>query len=302
MSVKMSEEMFGGHDCVKLENEALELWITQSVGPRILGLALKGGPNLFADLPGVVLSIQGLPDYQLRGGHRLWSAPEDPTVTYLPDDEPVRVKFLEAALHIVQPVDEKTNVQKTISIYLYPNEAKVRVNHSLTNSGTESVELAAWAITQLKPGGVGILPQAQGNADEHGLLPNRELVLWPYTQLKSPHIDWGDEFIFVHANFTEEFFKVGFPNPRGWIGYAIDGMLFVKKAAYFPGAVYYDSGSSTECYCNSQFIELETLGPKVLLEPGQTVHHREEWSVFDNIEFEATEEFARKLTEQLGLP
>jgi len=42
---------FAGHDCVRLENEALALWVTRSVGPRIIGLALPGGDNLLAELP-----------------------------------------------------------------------------------------------------------------------------------------------------------------------------------------------------------------------------------------------------------
>jgi hypothetical protein len=49
--VTRSETRFASHDCVKLENTTLALWLTRSVGPRILGLALPGGENLFAVLP-----------------------------------------------------------------------------------------------------------------------------------------------------------------------------------------------------------------------------------------------------------
>ena len=40
---------FAGYDGVKLENDALALWVTQSVGPRIIGVALQGGANLSPD-------------------------------------------------------------------------------------------------------------------------------------------------------------------------------------------------------------------------------------------------------------
>ncbi len=42
---------FSNYNCIKLENDALALWITQDVGPRIIGLSLHGGPNLLAQLP-----------------------------------------------------------------------------------------------------------------------------------------------------------------------------------------------------------------------------------------------------------
>lgn len=301
MSVRTSEVSFGGYDCVKIENGELEIWMTKTVGPRILGLAFQGGQNIFAELPGVALSTPTMPDYIVRGGHRLWCAPEEPTLTYAPDNDPVAMEFLEGTLHMISPADESNGVQKTMSVNLDPNDARVSVIHSLTNIGSETIELAPWAITQLRPGGVGIMPQKQGNADAYGLLPNRQLVLWPYSQMKSSHVDWGDDFIFIHANFSDGLFKVGFPNPRGWLGYAIDGLLFVKKATYFPGAIYYDMGSSSECYCDSRFIELETLGPKVRLEPGQAVHHREDWYVFGEVAFQPDEDSTRELALKLGL-
>ena len=37
---------FAGYDGVKLENDALALWVTQSVGPRIIGFALQDGASL----------------------------------------------------------------------------------------------------------------------------------------------------------------------------------------------------------------------------------------------------------------
>jgi hypothetical protein len=46
--MKRTTTRFAGYDCVKLENDALALWITQSVGPSVIGLAWQGGADLFA--------------------------------------------------------------------------------------------------------------------------------------------------------------------------------------------------------------------------------------------------------------
>jgi hypothetical protein len=76
--ISLNSESFAGHACVRLENDALSLWATTSIGPRILGLALRGGENLFAEIPGVTLDCPGAGEYHFYGGHRLWAAPEDP--------------------------------------------------------------------------------------------------------------------------------------------------------------------------------------------------------------------------------
>ncbi|RMF04541.1 MAG: hypothetical protein D6768_03005, partial [Chloroflexi bacterium] len=123
----------------------------------------------------------------------------------------------------------------------------------------------------------------------------------PYTDVQSPHIQWGNRFIFIHANMQQDVLKVGFPNPAGWLAYHVGGTLFVKQADYHAGAVYPDFGSSTECYCRPEFIELETLGPLVTLAPGEDTTHREVWRLFANVDFVPTEEAAQSLADRLGL-
>ena len=79
--------------------------------------------------------------------------------------------------------------------------------------------------------------------------------------------------------------KLGFPNPRGWMSYWWDGLLFVKRAAFDVLATYYDFGSSSECYCHHEFIELETLSPKSEIQAGDSINHKETWEIFSDIEW-----------------
>lgn len=295
------ETHYAGHDCVKLENESLDLWVTQDVGPRIIGLEVKGGENLFAVLPNEPLDYPGEGIFYLYGGHRLWYAPEDPHRTYIPDNEPVEVANVAGGIRVTQPVEEKTGIRKSMTITLPDEGARVVVDHCLENQGGMPIELAPWAITKLKTGGVAILPQASGPADEHGVLPNRQIVLWPYTQMNSPHITWGDRFILVQANMQEGAIKLGFPNPEGWLGYVLGNTLFVKSAEYQPDAFYYDQGSSSECYCNPRLLELETLGPRTHISPGEAVTHRETWSLFAPIDFTLDEDVVEMLVESLEI-
>jgi hypothetical protein len=299
--LKREQTRFAALDCLKLENGALALWVTRTLGPRIIGLALHGGESLFAELPDATLDYPGEGTFYLRGGHRLWHAPEDPQRTYIPDNDPVVMEDVPGGVRIIQPVEAQTGIRKSITVTLPDDGAQVLVDHSLQNLGQAPVELAPWAITQVKPGGMAILPQTSGPMDEAGVLPNRVLALWPYTSVTSPHITWGDRYILVDANLQQGALKLGFPNPEGWLGYILEDTLFVKHAEYRPGAFYYDHGSSSECYCNPQFLELETLGPRATLAPGDSLSHREHWQIYSQVAFSENEDELHALLTSLGI-
>ncbi len=280
----MKTTRFLGLECVEASNGLLSLLVTQSVGPRVISLRVNDGENLFAELPDATLDCPGKGAFHFYGGHRLWHAPEDPRRTYLPDDDLVVISPLTNGLRVKQPPEEETNIQKEIEIRFSQDQPAVQVEHILTNHSIEPVTLAPWAITQVKPGGVAILPQNREPWDQNPTLPHRHLALWPYTDINSPHIEWGNEVILIHADMMENQLKIGFPNPQGWLAYWRSGTLFVKRAAYDPQAEYYDFGSSSECYCESTFLELETLGPITTLEPGQSTHHAETWEVYTGVQ------------------
>jgi hypothetical protein len=292
---------FAGHECVRLENNALSLWVTRSVGPRIIGLALPGGENLLAELPDEVVDLPGGGTYRFYGGHRLWYGPENLRRTYLPDDAPVAIDDAENGVLVTQSVEAQTGIQKSLTIAMPSGDARVVIDHAIQNRGGQPIELAPWAITQFVPGGVAILPQPTTPTDKHGLLPNRSFALWPYTAIDSAHIALGDRYLFVEAAMACGALKIGFPNPLGWMGYAVQGSLFVKHAAYRPDEVYLDRGSSSECYCNPRFLELETLGPLTTLAPGESATHRETWDVYGGVSFSADDASAEALAADLGL-
>jgi len=288
---------FLGQECVSLENETLKLLVTQSIGPRILSLQFSDGENLLAELPDFVTECPGTGTFHFYGGHRLWHAPEEPARTYLPDDSAVEISTFQNGLKATQQTEPKTGLQKSIEIQLAADSAQVVLTHRITNHGLWDVTCAPWAITQLKTGGTAIFPQIKIDT---GVLPNRTLMLWPYTDMTSPNVYWGSNYILVQANMTSPF-KIGFPNPRGWQAYWLNGTLFVKHAEYNAHAEYYDFGSSSECYCNDKFIELETVAPITTIAPGATATHVETWNLYKDIDRPQNENEAQMLADKLGL-
>ncbi len=278
--MEIREEQFRGYECLLLRNQSIRLWLTTSLGLRIIGLSFLEGENILAELPEAKIDLPDGRIYHLRGGHRLWVAPERPESTYLPDDRPVKTIQKKKGVLQIQPVDQETGLEKAWVIKVGEAPSVVKIHHRLTNRGEKPVSLAPWAITMLKPGGTGIFPQHTGRVDQHGLHANRNLVLWPYTPVNSPFFQWEDEGIFISASMDEGALKIGFPNPDGWMAYALGGTLFVKRSVFDPRAIYFDRGASSEVYCCKDFIELETLAGYGKLMPGETVQHLETWDMY----------------------
>lgn len=277
---------FQGEPTGVLENHFLRLEYLKDA-PRIVRFTPANRRNLFAELDrSATPTTHG--DFYFRGGHRLWHSPEAMPRTYMPDNHGALVTEIEGGVRIDQPAEVWTHIAKRLEIQLDPNQARVHVRHELRNEGAWTVELAAWALTMLRPGGVGIFPQPTGNVDANGLLPNRQITLWPYSNAQDARFRLDDEFILVQAAPQVPPLKFGYLNLHGWIGYWSEACLFVKRFDAPSAAVLFpDGGCNVESYCNDRFIELETLGPLTQLAPGESLSHTEVWEVFDslNVEF-----------------
>ncbi len=270
---------FHGEPTRLLENQFVQLeYLANSA--RIVGLALKGKANFFADVEMEKPPVQTrYGSFHFRGGHRLWHAPEAMPRTYIPDNGGAAVSEVPNGVRIDMPAEPWTHIAKSIEIELNPDQPQVILRHELRNDGAWAVEFASWALTMFRLGGVGIFPQPSGNVDEAGLLSNRQLVLWPYTPIGDPRLTLRDDVLLVHATPSLPPIKFGYFNSHGWMGYWLDGVLFVKHFDVRPDASYPDHGCNAESYCNNEFIELETLGPLTKLEPGESVLHAETWEV-----------------------
>jgi hypothetical protein len=266
-----------------LKNNHLEIeYLTDSL--RIIGLRPNGKPNLLAELNNEEPINTPYGDFHLHGGHRLWHAPEAMPRSYLPDDHQLTISNLPDGVILEDNTEPATGIRKRIQVQLSSDQPTVVITHTLFNAGLWPVELAPWAITMLRLGGVVILPMPVGSADPAGLLPNRHISLWPYTRINDPRLKLGDDFILFKADALLPPFKIGAFTPHGWLAYWIDGILFRKTFEAHPDIPYPDHNCNAEIYGNDQVVELESLGPLKTIHPGQSVSHVETWEVFDGID------------------
>jgi hypothetical protein len=274
----------GWQNCIELSNRAVDLVLLAEAGPRIIRFGFRGGANELREFPD--LAERGAKDrWHVRGGHRLWHAPEDLVRTYAPDNDPVEVTGLGAGLKAVQPVEKSTGIRKEMEVSLLGERPCARVLHRLVNEGPWPVELAPWAPTLLERGGRAIVALPPRGVHPQDCAPTATIALWPYTDMSDRRFSWGSRYVMVRQDpangVTPQ--KIGVRTDAGWCAYWRAGHLFVKRFDHHDDCPYPEMGSPVTVFTNSHAMELETLGPMVVLRPGGSVEYTETWSLFADV-------------------
>ena len=293
MALALEKMPYGGWpNCYRAANGLVELVVTADIGPRIIRFGFPGGANEFAEFP-EDMGRTGDKDWHIYGGHRVWHSPETRARTYFPDNEPVEVEVLANGIKVTQPLETNCGIRKRLQVTMAADQPEVLVEHYLTNEGVWPLEMAVWCLSVMAPGGVGLAPQPKENDDE-GLLPNRTLTLWPYTNMADPRYTWGDRLVRLRQDPGLGPTKFGLSVTAGWGAYVNHGHLFLKRFAWEPEAAYPDGGCSLEAYTNQRMLELESLSPLALVEPGATISHAETWTLVDGFTLPDEDEAALK--------
>jgi len=267
----------GWQNCYRLDNSIVEIIASSDVGPRIISFRFKGKENLFYENP-AELGKTGGDSWMAYGGHRLWLAPESTKRTYFPDNDPVEVKILDDGLQLTSRVEKTTGIQKMIEIRVEPSEPKVHVKHYMTNLGMWPVTFAPWAISVLRPNGIVVFPHPPRDHHPESLLPSHSISLWGYTRMTDPRWTWGDEYILLRQDPSQEDAqKIGMLNTSGWAAYVYNNTAFIKFFPYLAETRYEDIGSNLESYTNKNYLELETLGPAQTVALDETITYEETW-------------------------
>ena len=274
-----------------IENNYLRLDYLTTTGPRIVGLyAHEVEGNLLAETPDAHWPTPH-GEFYLRGGHRLWIAPEN--LFYVCPEDNLSVVEEKDKVILRSPVDA-VGLEKEISFRL--DENCVHLIHRVTWHGDRPIEFALWGITQLRLNGMAVLPLSVSD----GLIPDRNLVFWPYSQIHDKRFELHDDMVLLHGEAAEQAFKIGNFNKHGWIACTSGKVLFIKRFSFSESQAYPDMGCNVEAYVKHDCLELETLGPLTTLNSGESVTHEETWEVITDTEYAATIESAREISVRLS--
>ena len=286
----MEKVSFNGWDCIRLANAQVELIITRDVGPRVIRFAFIGGSNVFCEFPGQQ-GGKNESEWMIRGGHRLWVAPEAKPWSYELDNEPYAVaEEIPDGVLLRQAPGAVTKLVKQMEITLDPATSEVRIRHTLTNAGAEPVSGAPWALSVMGLRGQAIIPLPKKIPHTERLTHNQHWSLWGYTDFSDPRWTLGGRYLFLRQDPSRSPTKLGTAHEEKWVAYQIDGNLFVKYFDHITGAEYPDGGCSFATFTNEEFLELESIGPMQTLAPGTSMSHDERWRLFKDIPLCVTED------------
>jgi hypothetical protein len=304
--ISIKETTYGNYGkCLAISNDKMEIYVTIDLGPRIIKCNLKGKNNLmFEDIgrekTSDVSSVFGEGKlWNIYGGHRMWLSPEKFPETYYPDCDKVLYSVSGNGVTFTPPVQAVTGLQFSMNIVMDETEAKFTATHSVKNMNEEPIKGAMWCLSVMGQDGAVIVPQPTENT---GLLANRILAVWPYTDMTDERIFWGKRYIALRQKpEIADSIKYGINNTAGKIAYINHGQALVKSyTPNHPNGEYPDFGVSCEVYACDLFTEAETLSELQTIKKGESIVHTEVWTLTDGIEIgEFTNESLEKLAEKI---
>ncbi len=270
------------------QGKALTLGFTLDIGPRIIYLAGADGENMFFEdadrKTGKVgkemenFFGEGL-GWCLYGGHRVWLSPEKFPDTYHPDCTPVKYSVNECSV-TVSTETHATGLETEITAS-FVSDGTVSVTNRIYNRSHQDIKGSVWALSVMDGGGIAAVRQ---NVADTGLLNNRVIAVWPYTDLRDSRLYIGDKFISVkQSNDCKCPLKIAVNDTHGMAVYFNKGKMFEKRYATDFSMPYPDGGVSCEIYTNEDFLELESLSPVKTVHPGSYLEHIELWRLHDGV-------------------
>lgn len=255
-----------------VESGDIKLGISLDFGIRISYLSYKASENLFFEQPKDMTELASDEGWRVRGGHRVWLAPESER-DYYPDNLPISYEISNEKITVYQPEDEYLKVKKRIEIS-FDSDNTVRVVNKLQNTDIVCRRFSVWAVTSMAGGGTEYIPLKYGNMSYS---PVSRVSMWFYTDLGDKRAEYTPGLIKLsHAPYPTRY-KIGVGHPNGSVKYVNRGVTFEKIFDVFEQREYPDGNVSFETFMCDHMVEVESLSPLFDVAPNGTVSHTELW-------------------------
>jgi hypothetical protein len=171
-------------------------------------------------------------------------------------------------------------IQLTREFTLIPHDKFVGLSckQTMTNVSKEVREVCHWGRSFSPGGGICVIPLG----DRPSRFPSKYAM---YEDSAVINVKATDEKIRERDGFLEILApprkpKLGFDTYGGWLAYAMpNDTLFVKRFPTYPDRVYNEAAGLTLSvwYPTGPRIELEPIGPRERLKPGESASFTEDW-------------------------
>ncbi len=143
-----------------------------------------------------------------------------------------------------------------------------------TIEATKDISMAPWEITRVPRGGVALFPLG----DAAKLAPGPLAAYTTTNAATTPNVVWFDDTSKAAANSGGS--KLIADGADGWLAYAVNGYLFIKKYPDVTPASLAPGEGDIEIYADtSGFLELEVQGPYSALSTGSQLPWAVQWRV-----------------------
>ena len=256
------------------DNGVIQIGIPLEFGIRIGHLSYLGKENLFYEQPNDLNDLCTSEGFRVRGGHRLWVAPESEK-EYFPDNSPIKYVISEDTITLIQEEDPYLKVKKSIEITFLGDE-EICIKHRVLNTKEEKRKISVWGVTSVAPCGRAFIPLRYR---ENGYDPLHKITMWDYTSLGDERVKYERELITLKHTPVLQKYKIGVGHPNGPVTYENKEVIFEKSYEIHPDLEYPDGGVSFEIFMCRYMVEIESLSPLYEVNAGETAEFCEKWSL-----------------------
>jgi hypothetical protein len=270
---------YGYDDCIRLHNNTTQVTLCPAAGGRVLQYAINGKDALYLP-PGsegwtnesgqqggsMAAGRFDIGPEQTTPGHPgLWSGRWTGTITGA------------RTARLVSAKDQPTGVQLIRDFVLANDSSQLACTQTIHNVSKETKEYCHWSRTFALGGGICVIPLTEPSRFPRGYVmygPGPVINFEP----DDPHIHQRDGFLEITA--APQFPKLGMDSYAGWFAYLMkNDVMFVKQFPTFPDRVYNEVAGLTMSiwYPDRPMCELEPIGPRERLAPGESASFTETW-------------------------
>lgn len=272
-------EFFGYGDCVALSNRTTRVVLCHQAGGRVLEYSLNGKNAIYLDPE----AAGAMPSDGGRGmtGGRLDIGPELVV--------PKRPKLWsgEWTVEVIGPrkavmtsqFDESAGVRLKREFELDADSSKLRVTQTIINESELTKEYCHWSRTFGQGYGVVVIPLT-----EPSRMPNKYVMYEEGALINArpedPNIRERDGFLEILGPPRKP--KLGMDTAAGWFSYLMpNDLMWTKKFDVDRDRVYNELAGLTMSiwYPDRPMVELEPIGPREILQPGEEASFTETWTL-----------------------
>lgn len=178
--------------------------------------------------------------------------------------------------------DPSTGVRLQRTFELAADSSQLKFTQTIINVSSKPVEYCHWSRTFVQGKGLCLIPVSQpGRFPQHYVRydpPGKLINFAP----EDPSIKLVDDCLLIQDHPLYP--KLGFDSHRGWLAYCSpQNLLFVKRFPTYPERAYNEVAGLTISvwYPADNMVELEPIGPREHLTPGQSSEFTETWYLAD---------------------